>query len=236
MRGTARRYGLKIDYWVDERRDPIKSTVAAANLLKDLYEEFGDWYLAMAAYNAGSGKIRKATRMTGSRDFWAIANTQYIRSETKHYVPKLLAALILASNPKANGFDCIPDNAYILPTSTVLVKKPLSLSQISKHLGISVETLKTWNPEMLRTITPPVKGGYPLRISPNFLSKYDEVEAELYDSAVKTKDVVLHQIKRGESLFAIARRYKVGVKEIQAFNPQLRPSGLQIGKEIAIPQ
>jgi len=101
---TAKRYGLAIDWWRDERRDPVKSTEAAANYLSDLYEMFGSWNLAMAAYNAGEGKILKALKRSKSDDYWPLLDTSYIRNETKNYVPKFIAASAIASNPEEFGF------------------------------------------------------------------------------------------------------------------------------------
>ncbi|MFA9561436.1 MAG: lytic transglycosylase domain-containing protein, partial [Nitrospirota bacterium] len=104
MKATGRMYKLNVNWYVDERRDPIKSTVAAAHHLRDLYDRFGSWPLALAAYNAGSGKVSRAIRKTGSRDFWKIRRTWYIRRETKDYVPRFIAATLIAKNPTAYGF------------------------------------------------------------------------------------------------------------------------------------
>ena len=114
--GTAKIYGLKMNYWVDERKDPVKSTIAAARYLRDLYKKFGNWYLAMAAYNAGPGKIRYAIRKLKTRDYWKISRSRYLRRETRNYVPKLLAALILGSNAEEHGFIIKPNPSEDVPT------------------------------------------------------------------------------------------------------------------------
>jgi membrane-bound lytic murein transglycosylase D len=241
MSGTAKLYGLRIDHWVDERRDPVKSTVAAASFLRDLYEDFGDWHLAMAAYNAGPGKIRKAMRQTGKRSFWDIADTNAIRPETKHYVPKVLAALTLASNPKLHGFDVKPDPGNEIPATTVLVKEPIRLSEVAARLDVPLRSLQLWNPELIREITPPRRArdnrngveGYRLRLPESLVSKYAKIEENL--ASVEVKDIHMHRIRPGETLARIAQRYQVRVSQILALNPALRPTRLKTGVEIAVP-
>src|SRR3989338_4539642 len=123
---TGRRYGLKVDSWVDERRDPEKSTVAAAKYLKDLYDRFNNWYLAAAGYNAGEGKIGRAIRKYATEDFWEIAEQKYLKRETKDYVPKLIAAALIAKDPEKYGFtnlryeEAISHDTVTLPSSTDL--------------------------------------------------------------------------------------------------------------------
>lgn len=239
MSGTAKLYGLKINHWVDERRDPVKSTVAAGRYLRDLYGLFGDWYLAIASYNAGPGKIKSAIRKSGSNDFWKIAQTSYIRSETKHYVPKMLAAMIIATNPSGHGFNVIANPQDITPTTTVAVKRPLELDDIAHNLGLNGEDLRRWNPELIKNVTPPptslknVKDGYQLRLPETYAEKFASVEAALPD--LEIQDVMIHKVKRGETLQVIARRYKVAVKQIISLNPELAAKRLKIGREIAIP-
>ena len=238
MSGTAKLYGLRIDYWIDERRDPVKSTVAAAQFLRDLYEDFGDWHLAMAAYNAGPGKIRKAMRQTGRKSFWDIADTNAIRPETKHYVPKVLAALALASNPKLHGFEVKLDPANEMPGTSVLTKEPVRLSEVAIKLNIPIRSLRNWNPELIHEITPPRRArsnadGYRLRMPEPLAAKFQQIEASL--AAVEVKDIHMHKIKPGETLARIAQIYKVRVNQILSLNPTLRPTRLRTGVEIAVP-
>jgi membrane-bound lytic murein transglycosylase D len=237
MKATAKSYGLQINYWVDERRDPVKSTIAAARFLRDLYGRFGDWYLAIAAYNAGPGKIKSAIRRAKSRDYWKIAQTPYIKRETKHYVPKMLAALIIASNPQKYGFDFVGNPQERTPSEVILVSKPASLTDIANRIGISVATLKRWNPEILRGVIPPSSfksdGGYPLRLAAAYHEKFREAEDDL--PTLQIDDVQMHRIVAGDTLAAIARRYKISVGDILALNPQISPRNLRIGHMIAIP-
>ena len=156
IRGTGRRYGLRIDYWVDERRDPVKSTHAAAKYLGDLYAEFGSWYLAAAGYNAGEGKVRRALKRYNADDFWSISQGRryYLKRETRQYVPKMIAAAIIAKNPEKYGFKEI---RYWEPLAydTVKVHSGTSLGVAAKLAGIQTKELVQLNPELRRWCTPP---------------------------------------------------------------------------------
>ena len=235
--GTAKMYGLKINYWVDERKDPVKATVAAAAYLRDLYSRFGNWYLAMSAYNAGPGKVNYAIRRLKTDDFWRIIRSRYWRLETRNYVPKMLAALLLGVNPQKYGFDVKAHELDEIPNSVVHIKEPIQLNELADRLGISRSQLKKWNPELLRGITPPRKwqgsSGYPLRLASNYLARADEVLPNL--SKIQIKDVHMHKIRKGETLGRIASRYRVSVKKLMQFNRSLSPRRLRIGKLIAVP-
>lgn len=233
MKGTAKLYGLKIDHWVDERRDPIKSSVAAANYLRDLYRDLGDWNLAMAAYNAGPGRIRGSIRKVGSRDFWEIARTNALAKETRQYVPKVLAAILLASNPNLHGFDYQQSATQDMPTGMVNVTGPVRLDEVARELKISLSTLQTWNPEIIRNITPPRRDGYALRLPVHLIGQFAAIEDRL--STVEVTDVQMHKIRRGETLSKISRLYKVSVQQIMQINPGIRASALRPGRDLAIP-
>lgn len=235
--GTAKMYGLKINYWVDERKDPVKSTAAAAAYLRDLYRRFGNWYLAMSAYNAGPGKVNYAIRRLKTDDFWRIIKSRYWRLETRNYVPKMLAALLLGVNPQKHGFDVKADDLDHMPDTVVYIKEPVQLNELADQLGISRKQLKGWNPELLRGITPPRKWvgdqGYPLRLASNHVARVDEVLPRL--SKIHIKDVHMHKIRKGETLGRIANQYRVSVKKLMQFNRSISPRRLRIGKLIAVP-
>jgi len=233
MKGTAKNYGLRIDHWVDERRDPVKSSVAAASFLRDLYRDLGDWNLAMAAYNAGPGKVRRAIRASGTRNFWQIAKTKHLAKETQQYVPKILAAILLAANPKFHGFDYQQSATQNIPTDKVVLQNPVRLDEVANQLNISLATIQSWNPEIIRNVTPPRKDGYELRLTPEMSSKFPTIEAHL--SKIEITDVQMHKIRRGETLSFISRLYKVSIGQIMQLNPGLRATALRPGRDIAIP-
>lgn len=239
MKGTAKLYGLKINRMIDERRDPIKSTIAAATYLKDLYAELGDWYLAMAAYNAGPGRIKGAMRRTGLDNYWSLAATPHMPHETKQYVPKLLAALLLASNAKSHGFDVTPLQQYFLPDTQVLVKAPVRLNDLAARLGISVHMIKRWNPELIGSVTPPPTDGegYPLRLPALYAIAWNDVEAQIQKAQPVDMDASgkTHIVKRGETLSRIAKKYSVSVQDLKEANPGLSSHRLRPGKVINIP-
>jgi membrane-bound lytic murein transglycosylase D len=174
--------------------------------------------------------------MTQSNDFWKLADSAYLPVETKNYVPKVLAALQLASNPSGHGFAVTADPLDSLPASTVFVKAPSQLAEIASKLNIPEKLLRHWNPELVNAITPPVKSGsngYRLRLSANLADKWSEIEPSL--EILEVKDVLVHKIRRGETIAAIAARYRVDSKRILAMNPGLRASRLKIGAELAVP-
>lgn len=227
---TGRRYGLRVDWWVDERSDPEKAAVAAAAYLTDLYEEFDDWYLAMAAYNAGEGKVRRAIRRTGSRDFWTIARTRYLRRETKNYVPAIIAATLISKQPEKYGFDFEPD----LPVryESIEVDGAADLKVLARCAGSDFDTLKRLNPALRRYQTPPdatTLVRVPAGTGETTLAALEEVprtERVLY---------VRHRIRRGDTLSVIARRYGVSVSAIQRANSMGRRTMIRAGKTLVIP-
>ena len=154
LKGTAKRYDLTIDWWVDERRDPEKSTRAAARYLSDLYKEFGSWYLAMAGYNAGAGRIRWAIRKAGTKNFWYLADKRLLKRETRDYVPKMIAATLIAKEPERYGFG---DVEYLPPLcfDKVTCQDPLGLKVMASLADTTVKEILLLNPELRRRRTPP---------------------------------------------------------------------------------
>lgn len=304
IRPTGRRYGLKIDMWVDERRDPIKATHAAARYLRFLYEEFGDWYLAAAGYNAGEARIRKALRYSKGDDFWDISGShkltklvksghvhrlrpgqnpstvaakygistaallrangltkssarrlrpgvklvvpgkkgnrtrrvtyrrRFIARETANYVPKIIAAAIIARNPEQYGFDSI-DYHDPLVFDTVILPQPVDLKLLSKRIGTDYRTLRDLNPELRHSFTPPGRRDYQLRVprgsSLAFLSNLASVRA------VNIRAVHRHRVARGEYPGLIARKYKVSVQRLLAVNGITNPRAIRVGQMLKVP-
>jgi membrane-bound lytic murein transglycosylase D len=227
---TGRRYGLRIDYWVDDRLDPEKSGRAAAAYLKDLYAEFGDWYLALAGYNAGEGKIRRALRKTGKKDFWGIANTRYIRRETKNYVPAIIAATMISKEPKKYGFDFKPDKP--VPYETVQIEGAADLRVLAKCAGTDFETMRDLNPALRRYQTPPY-ATTAVHVPPGAGSR---TIAALRD--VPENERVLyarHKVRRGDTLSGLSRKYGVTVSAIQLANKMGRRTMIREGHTLLIP-
>lgn len=231
IKGTGRNYNLTVDDYVDERRDPIKSTKAAAAYLSDLYKEFGSWYLAVAGYNAGEGRIRGAIRRSKSNDFWKLAQGRYLRLETKRYVPKLIAAIMIAKNPGKYGFG---DIQYESPFTyeTVEVPQWTALKAVSLASGVDVETLRNYNRELRKGFTPPNKSAYPLRV-PDGKASLTVRNLPRVHVSIST-DYKIHKVKNGETLALICRRYGLAEHIVKKAN-KLRAAQVVAGQRLLIP-
>jgi membrane-bound lytic murein transglycosylase D len=236
MAGTGKRYSLRIDQWVDERRDPLKSTVAAAMYLKELYSLFNkNWYLAAAGYNAGENKILRAIDMYNSTDFWELAEGSYLKRETKDYVPKLLAAAIIAKDPVNYGF---ADVAYLPPIEFDTVKIPsrTDLDLVARLSGVSYETIRELNPDLRKWCTPPDYPQYELKLpkgtKDHFLSSYQKVPVEerFTERVVYTS----YRARKGDSVASIAQRFGADPREVSVLN-NLKHSRKLRGKVLKVP-
>lgn len=232
VRRTGMRYGLKVNWWIDERRHPEKSTIAAAAYLKDLYEEFQHWYLAAAGYNAGEGKIARAISRYRTEDYWEISKYRYLKPETKNYVPKMLAAAMIASNPEHYGFT---DIHYEEPISydRVPVSKPIELKHIAKAIEVTVQDLRFLNPDLLRDVTPPKYDQYELHVPVGtgeiLLAALGELPEYEYT------DVMVHRVRSGEALSVIARKYGVSTYSIVSYNNLRSAHQIRAGQKLVIP-
>lgn len=216
---TGKRYGLRIDDWVDERRDPLKATRAAARYLKDLHRRFGDWHLAAAGYNAGEGKISRAIRRYGTENYWEIIKHRgYIKLETKQYVPKLIAAITIAENPERYGF--FPNYATPLDRRPVRVPGGTDLTKLAYAADVSYAELKRLNPELRRWMTPPDQETYELQVPPTAVEAF----AARLAAAPETLEAPFMQVTlgRGETLETLAERHKVRLEDLQLLNPGLK--------------
>jgi membrane-bound lytic murein transglycosylase D len=229
---TAKRYGLEIDWWKDERRDPVKSTIAAADYLKDLYGMFGSWNLAMAAYNAGEGKIQRAMKKSKSEDYWSLLNTGHIKDETKEYVPKFIAASIIASNPREYGFD---DIQYHPPMSyeEIEITSPIDLAVAAECAGTTYEEIKMLNPELRRWCTPPDVQKYSLRIPAGTKATFLERLAGIPEEERFTMD--RYTVKKGDTFIRISKRTGIPLHVILSLNPTEKLERLQAGSRIYLP-
>lgn len=231
MPRTAKRYGLRVDRCIDERRDPQLATQAAARYLGDLYDRFEDWHLALAAYNAGEGTVSRALRENGVDDYWAMAARGLLPRETCHFVPKFLAAVTVAQNAPDLGFDLSPDAAAARP-STFTVEQPISLATVAKLAGTDLERIRELNPALRCGRIP--SGGYSVRIPANKLDRFRLAYANL-DTRTQVARADTHRVRRGDSPASIARRYGVSVNALMRANGIRNPRHLRVNTRLTIP-
>lgn len=231
MKGTGRQYHLKVDKYVDERRDPVKSTKAAVSYLSDLYKEFGDWHLAVAAYNGGPGKVRHGLRKHKVDNFWDLASKKHLRTETKRYVPKLIAALVIAKDPEKYGFSNI-NYDQPLQFDTITVGPNMTLSAVALISDSSEKEIKTLNHELRRGKTPGNKARYTVKIPAHSLSIAKKNISRLH--SIATTGYKTHKIAKGDTLYKICKRYDVNKTTLLKVN-NLRSSKLTRGHNLRIP-
>ena len=232
--GTGKRYGLRIDSHVDERRDPYKSTQAAVDYFRDLYGEFGDWYLSMAGYNAGEGRVRRAIASTGSRNFWEIASDRdALRPETRDYVPKYIAAAIMAKTPERFGFEKV-DYREPFDYDVAQVETQTDLSVIGKCAGVSEDDIFDLNPHLIRGSTPPGMRNYEIRVPRGTQRVFKERYAALpEDDRIQ---IARYEVRKGDTLSRVARRYGVSASALASVNG-LNPKHqrIRVGSTLVIP-
>ena len=223
-------YGLHHTWWVDERQDPEKATRAAAQHLRDLYGMFGDWYLAMAAYNCGPGNVQKAIERTGYADFWELYRRNALPRETKNYVPIIIALTLIAKDAAHYGIDADPDPP--VPTDVVKPGRAIDLRLVAETIDVDVDTLRALNPSLLRLTTPD---------DPNFELHLPQGTAEKFSAEIadippdKWVSWRRHRVEPGETLTAIAREYHVTAQAIAAANNLEKNEELDPGEKLIIP-
>lgn len=235
IKSTGKLFGLKSDWWVEERRDPNKSTDAAIEYLSRLYAEFGDWHLACAAYNSGEVKIRNAISRLGTRDFWTIArDRKALRRETKDYVPKMIAAAIIGKNADIFGFKKYPEDNFHVDVEEIKIPKAENLRTVAKVARVDHQTLLELNPELSHCCTPPQKSDYVIKVPKGEGAKLllSAIEA---GEIGKYADFRRHVIRRGDSLSRIASMNGVPVEAILSMNEIRSVKGLKPGTELIIP-
>tara|TARA_B100000315_G_scaffold164238_1_gene152845 strand:+ start:3559 stop:5466 length:1908 start_codon:yes stop_codon:yes gene_type:complete len=226
---TGKKYGLKRDWWVDERRDPEKSTLAAVKFLKDLYIEFDDWYLAMAAYNSGPGRVNRAIRLHQTRDFWRL---HALPKETRNYVPTFLAAAIISLNPEEYGFK--KPNGSPMEMDEVTIPDGADLTVLAQCSGISVDELRNYNPE-LRQFATPVDKPYQLNLPKGKKEIFNERFMSLPEDEQFSPQFLIHKVKRGETLSYLSKKYGVSIHEIASVNKIRNKHRLRIEQKLTIP-
>lgn len=224
MKATGKRYGLSINYYVDERWDPVRSTIAASLYLSDLNNVFHSWHLAMAAYNAGEMRIMNAIMRANTRDFWELTKAKRLPRETMNYIPKFIAAAKIGKNPAKYGIT-IKESEDFDPDS-VQVPAPVSLKTIASVSGLSYTSLRKLNPHIKRGITPPSNKEYKLWVPKGSVEKIHPKIKDLAArrlkfkrSLAKTREDIpnsgFHKVRRGETLDSISRKYGMTVSQIR---------------------
>ncbi len=229
---TAKKYGLKITWWMDERRDPVKSTVAAANYFKDLYEMFGSWNLAMAAYNAGEWKILKAINKTNTDDYWALLGTKYLHRETKDYVPKFIAASLIAKSPEEFGFEEI-EYHQPLTYDEVTIDAPVDLQVVADCAETELDVIKELNPELRRWCTPPDLPEYTLRVPEGKKDIFLQNLSLTPDEERFSMDT--YKAKKGDTFKKISKKTGIPVQSILDLNSMEKIMPLKEGMKIYLP-
>lgn len=232
MPATAKKLGLKVDWWVDERRDPEKSTRVAAQYLNYLYRKFGSWNLALAAYNAGEGRISTALRSTGMTSYWEIRKTGYIAGETKNYIPLYIAAAAIAMYPEGFGFEKL-EYQQPLEYDEVVIHQPMSIDMIARFTGVDEAVIKDLNPELIRWCTPPDVDRYLLRIPKNSEQIF---MANLNNTAGSDlMNVRFYQVESGDTVAKIAKKLGASIQRIIHMNGLGRSAMIFAGKQIVVP-
>lgn len=226
--GTGIRYNLNRNWYVDERRDPRKATHAASQYLTDLYKQFDNWYLALAAYNAGSGRITRAKRLHQTSDFWQLHS---LPRETRNYVPLFLATTIIGRNPVKYGFKSPQNDPW--KYDVVEIEKSADLSILAQSAGISLSTLRKYNPELRQSATP--TKSYNLRLPIGKKDLFEKKYAALPESKRFAPQYITHRVRSGENLGSISRKYRVSIHNIAAVNKIRNRHKIKVGQVLTIP-
>ena len=226
---TGKNYGLERTWWIDERRDPEKSTRAACEHLADLYNIFEDWYLVISAYNAGAARVQRAIRLHQTSDYWQLYS---LPRETRNHIPTFLAAAIICQNPEKYGFKVPVDDP--IRYDQVQLEKSADLNVLARCAGISVNELRVLNPELRQSATP-TEGIYSLKIPYGTGSRFETAYAAVPESERYAPQYVFHKVRYGETLWDISKRYKVSIHQLASVNKIRNRHKIRIGQKLIIP-
>jgi membrane-bound lytic murein transglycosylase D len=230
MRNTAQPYGLRMDQWVDQRRDFYLATEASLSKLAENYRIFGDWHLALAAYNAGVGKLSGIMKKSPGSDYWTLRSRGLLPRETAAFVPQFLALVKILSHPGRYGLDAPWDPA---PTwERIPLASSVDLRVLSRASGVPLNVLTSSNPDLNFPITPPASYHYELKVPAVYA---EAVREAISSAAMPLLEFRVHVVVPGDTLSELAVRYGVTVDIIQEFNPRVTPRTLQIGAKLLVP-
>jgi membrane-bound lytic murein transglycosylase D len=232
LAGTGRRQGLRVAWAVDERRDPVAATDAAARYLREMYDRFGDWALAAAAYNAGPYRVARVRRWAGGdADYWELSRRRLLPRETREYVPKLLATARLAHDPGGQGLGYVPS---LPPTRfrEVTVEPASRLEAVARAAAVPLEEVRALNPHLVRDLTPPSRPSR-VRLPPGVGTRFALAWSRIPEE--ERRGGLTHVVRHRETLSRIARSYGVSVGEIRAANDQVNPRRLRPGQRLNVP-
>jgi membrane-bound lytic murein transglycosylase D len=231
MRNTAAPYGLRMDDWVDERRDFYRATEAALGKLEEGYRQFGSWEMALAAYNAGAGRMARLVRDHGTANYWTLRGKGALPKETAAFVPQFAALSRILDQPGRHGLEVSWDPA--VEWERVAVPRTVDLRLLAEASGIARETLAVGNPELQLGVTPPASYGYQLKVP---AEHREVVEQVLAGDAIPLMEFRVHVVKKGDTLWAISRAYGVSMELLTESNPGIRAEALRVGSRLLVPR
>jgi membrane-bound lytic murein transglycosylase D len=231
MRNTAAPYGLRMDDWIDERRDFCRATSAALAKLAEGYRQFGSWEMALAAYNAGAGRMARLAKENGTTNYWALRAKGVLPTETAAFVPQFAALSRILDQPGRHGLKVSWDPA--VEWERIAVPRCVDLRLLADAAGIARETLAAGNPELLLGVTPPASYGYQLKVP---AEHREAVEQVLAGDAIPLMEFRIHVVRRGDTLWAISRVYGVSLELLTESNPGVRAENLRVGSRLLVPR
>jgi len=231
MRNTAAPYGLRMDEWIDERRDFFRSTAAALGKLQEGYRQFGSWEMALAAYNAGAGRIARLAREHGTENYWTLRAKGVLPNETAAFVPQFAALCRILDQPGRHGLRVSWDPAA--EWDLISVPRPVDLRLLAEASGVAREALAAGNPELLMGVTPPGSYGYQLKVP---AGHREAVEKALAGGTIPLMEYRVHVVRKGDTLWAISRTYGVSLELLAESNPGVRAESLRVGSRLLVPR
>jgi membrane-bound lytic murein transglycosylase D len=228
MRNSVDGYDIRIDEWIDERKDFMKSTDAALRKLRSNHDRFGDWLLAIAAYNCGAGAMDRAVKAGGSRDYWVLRERGALPPETATYIPKFLAVVSVAMHAGRNGLETPWTQS--VQWVRISLDRPVDISMLASVAGVPLDTMKIGNPELRYGVTPP-EGRYAVKVP----VEAEEGVRKALASREQLMNVYMHMVRSGDTVSAISRHYEVPVAMVTRLNPGLNPDKIRIGQTIVVP-